>query len=164
MHSRQELADCAETLIILRLYRIEEVVEEIVRIPLIVRPCFNRDFLLDSSRQFFVDLVFNIDSTIVKVLFWGREDNKRVSISKCYQKAVEWRRIPVILTGFIFWEDRRNNRLIDQTYRLRRCSNVYFFSVSFSFPLQRKSFWNVSDDYIKNSFFSQLLFFVQLHF
>lgn len=37
MHSRQELADCAETLIILRLYRIEEIVEEIVRIPLIVR-------------------------------------------------------------------------------------------------------------------------------
>lgn len=37
MHSRQELTDCAETLIILRLYRIEEIVEEIVRIPLIVR-------------------------------------------------------------------------------------------------------------------------------
>lgn len=117
MHSRQQLADCAETLIFLRLHRIEEIVKQRSLHSFDCSPnCLNRDLLLDPSRQLAISRSNHVDY------------------------------------GVKIFSYRVNNRLNNQLTRLPWY--VFFF-----FSISKELFRNVSDDYIKNSFFSQPLFF-----
>lgn len=162
MHSWQQLADCAETLIILPLlppYRREDRTKDRSHsfncsLGFLLSPTFLPRFVPISI----VDLVFDIDRKSI-ILGGGARITSTCRFRNVVRKRSNFR----YFLRFIFWENRTNN-WSNLSITITR-SNVYFLFIFFLFYFKGIALKNTfEDDYIKNSFFSQPLFSVQLHF